>query len=412
VSDAGPGEERESAAARKEADALRRDREKAERAAEKERSRATRDRERADRDRQRAAQAAERDAARRLAEQEKSVREAEKEATQAQRVAEKAALDAAVAARRAARQVEKARLRAETAGLGPEPSGDLPPGLAALWRSPEPGRRGPRPGLTVDRITAAGVALADAEGLPAVSMARVAESLGVTTMALYRYLAGKDELLALMCDAVIDEALGGPLLPEAADDGAEWRDRVEVWCRRQYAVIERHPWLMQAAGAMAVLGPRQVAMLELGLTALRGTPLPVELRVAVIGALSLHVLSEGRVIAEAATMARRAASADAAAELGEQPSHPALVDYATLLARVTDPGAHPEITAALAVDAFGSPAGAASANAEEAYDVGLGLTLMLDGLQALIGRVSAVGPTVRETPGDVPGSTGGPTEDL
>jgi AcrR family transcriptional regulator len=439
VSDAGPEEGREAAAARKEAGALRRDREKADRAAEKERVRATRDREKADRDRAKAAQAAdreaarrraeeersardaERDATRRLTERERSVREAEKEAAQAQRAAEKAALDAAVAAQRAARQVEKARLRAETAGLVPEPSSDLPPGLAVLWRSPEPGRRGPRPGLTVDRITAAGVRLADAEGLPAVSMARVAESLGVTTMALYRYLAGKEELLALMCDAVIDEVSEAPVptwaagAAGAADDGAAWRDRVEAWCRRQYAVIERHPWLMQAVGAMPVLGPRQVAMLELGLTALRGTPLSVELRVAVIGALSLHVLSEGRVIAEAATMARRAAAADAvadaAAEVGVQPAHPALLDYATLLGRLTDPSAHPEITAALAVGAFGTPADAAPADADEAYDVAFGLTLMLDGLQALIDRVSAGGPTVRGTPGDVPGSPGEPAED-
>jgi hypothetical protein len=198
---------------------------------------------------------------------------------------------------------------------------------------------------------------------------------------------------------------------EAADDGAAWRDRVEAWCRRQYAVIDRHPWLMQAVGTMPVLGPRQVAMLELGLTALRGTPLPVELRVAAIGALSLHVLSEGRVIAEAATIARRAASADTAAEPGARPSHPALLDYATLLGRLTDQDAHPEITAALAVGAFGSPAGATSADAEEAYDVGFGLTLMLDGLQALIDRVSAGGRTVREEPGETRGTTAEPTED-
>lgn len=80
-------------------------------------------------------------------------------------------------------------------------------GAAAVRDREKPRLRAESLGLTLARITAAREALADAEGLAAVSMAQVAESLGVTTMALYRYLAGKDELLALMSDA----AIGMPL---------------------------------------------------------------------------------------------------------------------------------------------------------------------------------------------------------
>jgi AcrR family transcriptional regulator len=92
---------------------------------------------------------------------------------------------------------------------GPEPVGDqdsrerrpLPPGLDLLWGRREPGRRGPRPGLSTDAIVEAAVAVADAEGLGAVSMARVAKELGFTTMSLYRHVTSKDELLQLMWNA-------------------------------------------------------------------------------------------------------------------------------------------------------------------------------------------------------------------
>ena len=86
------------------------------------------------------------------------------------------------------------------AGTAAPPS-PLPPGLDLLWGRRERGRRGPRPGLSADAIVDAAVRLADAEGLEAISMARVAAELGFTTMSLYRYVASKDELLQLMFNA-------------------------------------------------------------------------------------------------------------------------------------------------------------------------------------------------------------------
>ena len=77
----------------------------------------------------------------------------------------------------------------------------LPPGLDLLWGRRERGKRGPRAGLSADAIVAAAVRVADAEGLEAVSMARVAKELGFTTMSLYRHVSGKDELLQMMWDA-------------------------------------------------------------------------------------------------------------------------------------------------------------------------------------------------------------------
>ncbi len=82
-----------------------------------------------------------------------------------------------------------------------EPSPPLPPGLDLLWGRRGRGQRGPKPGLTVDAIVAAAIAIADAEGLEAVSMAHVAEQLGFTTMSLYRHVTSKEELLQLMWNA-------------------------------------------------------------------------------------------------------------------------------------------------------------------------------------------------------------------
>lgn len=387
--------------ARKHAEALRRDREKAERAAQKEAARAEKDRERArrdaekaQRDRDRAARAAEKEAERLRAEQERAVREVERDADRAEREAQKAALDARLAAQRAARQVERARLRALAAREpGDEEAGpDLPPGLAVLWRPAPVGRRGPRPGLTLAGIAEAAVALADADGLGAVSMARVAERLGVTTMALYRYVSSKDDLLAVMLDAALAEAVAGAeAVPDAADPGGApaWRTALERWCADQLDLARRHPWAVQTPAAAALPGPARVAFLERGLRALDGTPLSWPEKTAVVGRLSLHVLAEGQVVAAEAQAARAAEAAAAAG--GEEPpaggataGHPALVDYASLLRAVTDPDEHPVLAQALAAGAFD--------DAEAEDDEGRpdwGLRLMLDGVAAVVARAEA-----------------------
>lgn len=242
----------------------------------------------------------------------------------------------------------------------------LPPGFRAMWRSPDPARRGPRPGLTVEGIVAAAVALADAEGLSAVSMARVAEALGVTTMALYRYVGGKDELLAAMYDA----ATGYPPDLTALHAAGGWRPALAEWCRAQLRLALAHPWIGEAT-LPAAFGPGRLAWLEAGLAATQGTALTLHERTAVIGRLSLHMLGELQLVAAAI----RAAPDDGT-------RHPALLDYPTLLRRLVDPVRHPSVTAALAVGAFDD--GEAVEQGDEAVD--FGLDLLLDGVAALVAR--------------------------
>ena len=75
---------------------------------------------------------------------------------------------------------------------------ELPRYLQLLWdREPE-GRRGPKPGRTIQEIGAAGVVVADRDGLDGVSMKSVAAELGMTPMSLYRYVDSKEQLLEVM----------------------------------------------------------------------------------------------------------------------------------------------------------------------------------------------------------------------
>ena len=99
---------------------------------------------------------------------------------------------------------------------------ELPADVALMWRLRETPRRGPKPSLTLDDIVAAAIAIADAEGLAAVSMARVAERLGNSTMALYRHVKSKDDLLVIMSDAALER-------PEPMPEGIDWRTGLTFW---------------------------------------------------------------------------------------------------------------------------------------------------------------------------------------
>src|SRR5919206_5031328 len=116
--------------------------------------------------------------------------------------------------------------------------GTVPEQRLTIWERLERPGRGPRPALTHDQIARAGVEIADEQGLDAVSMRRLAERLGVATMALYRYVASKDDVLELMIDAVSAEI-------ELPRD-AEWRDLAQSFAHQLRAVGLRHHRLTAA----------------------------------------------------------------------------------------------------------------------------------------------------------------------
>jgi AcrR family transcriptional regulator len=145
-------------------------------------------------------------------------------------------------------------------------SGDPERSMALLWRPPDTSavRRGPRSSLAVDRIVAAAVAVADAEGLPAVSMRRLAGELGVPAMTLYSHLPGKGELVDLMLDAVLGELYPDEQTPTTGN----WRARVEAVARANRQFLLRHPWALSVAPPPP--GPNRMRKHEIELRAMDG----------------------------------------------------------------------------------------------------------------------------------------------
>ncbi|MET9271291.1 GntR family transcriptional regulator [Kribbella sp. NPDC003557] len=130
------------------------------------------------------------------------------------------------------------------------------PGVGTVVGPPPRSRRttaGPDdvPELDRDEIVRVGTAIADAEGLAALSMRRIATELGVSTMALYRYVGGKDALVVQMVDAAIGEF---PLREVPGD----WRDAVTAVARVHWAAYRRHLWL---ASAISLSRPQLVPRL-------------------------------------------------------------------------------------------------------------------------------------------------------
>jgi DNA-binding transcriptional regulator YhcF (GntR family) len=113
-----------------------------------------------------------------------------------------------------------------------------------------PGRDGWERALTTERIVAAAMAVADAEGINAASMRRVAADLGVATMSLYRHVADKDDLLMHMMDTALREWR----FPDQPPDG--WRARLELAGRMLWRTFVAHPWL---ASALSLTRPQPVA---------------------------------------------------------------------------------------------------------------------------------------------------------
>ncbi|MBD3550770.1 MULTISPECIES: TetR/AcrR family transcriptional regulator [Streptomyces] len=200
-------------------------------------------------------------------------------------------------------------------------SGDTARSLELLWGGGERPSRGPKPGLTLDRIVTAAVAVADAEGLSAVSMRRLSTELGTGTMSLYRYVPGKAELLDLMLDRVLGEPLPAPReeaaeaagtdRTDAAGSGApDWRAAVDTMARSYLDNLRRHPWLLKINQARTVLGPSALRGLELALGGLRGMGLRDPELIGVIITVNSFVEGLARTQADAAEAVRQTGLSD------------------------------------------------------------------------------------------------------
>lgn len=238
-------------------------------------------------------------------------------------------------------------------------TGDLTRTLELLWSGKEQPSRGPKPGLTLDRIVATAVALADREGISALSMRKVAAELGVGTMTLYRYVPGKGELLDLMLDHV-----NGPAEDVAEHRGKDWRTAMEFIAEGSWTLYTGSPWLLQVSQVRPVLGPSSLTGVESALAALDGVELDGQEKIGLLTALDAYVLGAARthVLQQQATERTG---------LSDEEFWTAQLPY---LERAMTSGAYPHL-AALPENSF-------SMSGEEAMK--FGLRALLDGFQALV----------------------------
>ncbi|WHT17717.1 TetR/AcrR family transcriptional regulator [Crossiella sp. CA-258035] len=240
--------------------------------------------------------------------------------------------------------------------------GDPARSLALLWRTSERASRKGKPELNVDRIVRAAIGIADAEGLGALSMRRVAEELGVGTMSLYTYVPGKGELIDVMLDTVFGE------ITREHPPGT-WRDRLEHVARQNKELYQRHNWLPYVLMSRPVLGPNVTAKYDHELSAIDGIGLSDVEMDSVLWLVLDFTHSAVRGAVESAVAAARSGVTD---EQWWQA-------HAPLLGKVLDPARYP--VASRVGQAAGMEHGAA---ADPAHNFEFGLARVLDGIEVLV----------------------------
>lgn len=152
-----------------------------------------------------------------------------------------------------------------------------------VWERPEPPERPVPAALSRERIVRAAIQLADADGLDAVSLRKVATALDVRPMRLYGYIAGKDELLDLMVDAVH---------AEIQPVGAGWREVLRSLAEATRHAAHEHEWLADLLGGRPQLGPHALASGEAVVAALDGVD--VDAIMPMVAAVNAYVIGAVR----------------------------------------------------------------------------------------------------------------------
>src|SRR5579872_892858 len=225
----------------------------------------------------------------------------------------------------------------DMADAEPQPGGaGLPGGVAAAWGVRERPHKGPRPALSLGRIVAAAVLVADAEGLDAVSMGRVAAELGTAPMSLYRHVSSKEELLTSMVDTAWGEA------PEPPVPGEGWRAGLSRWAWALRAGARRHPWVIRIPLNSLPIMPNEVAWFENALACLADTELTEARKASVIMLLAGYVRNLATTEADIAAAIR--ASGLAPMEW--------MAAYPRMLAQLADPRRFPALSKFVAARVF------------------------------------------------------------
>ena len=240
--------------------------------------------------------------------------------------------------------------------------------LPLLWRRSVPARKavGRRPRLSIDLVVSTAIRIADAEGLEAASMARVAAELSVATMSLYTYVPSRPELADLMVDEVFwSRDLRGEETRDQRGEGT-FRERVRHYAERTFAMYRAHPWLAEVSRARPPLGPGMLAEQEYVLAAVATLGLPLRQLNPAATAISAWVTSAARHEAESALLRRTTGLS----------TDEWWLQRGELWESWFDVEAHPTMTAIWNGGAFDR---GADEQAQDAYEYGLGL--LLEGIE-------------------------------
>ncbi|MEE6287832.1 TetR/AcrR family transcriptional regulator [Georgenia sp. MJ173] len=229
-----------------------------------------------------------------------------------------------------------------------------------LWEGLPATTKGPKPTLTLEQIVSAGIEIADTEGIDALSMRRLATTLGMGTMSLYRYIPSKTELLNLMLDHVSGTQLG------RIDHDGGWRDTLTTAARRGRELYLRHRWLLQVNWARPVLGPGSVAQMEENMSGLTDLPFSDQQTMMVVSLLDAYVTGSVR---------EEILYDNAAVESG-MTEDAFWNNQLPMLVRAMESGKYPTM-ASLDEDVF-------SADWAETFE--LGLRFLLDGIECEVAR--------------------------
>jgi AcrR family transcriptional regulator len=157
-------------------------------------------------------------------------------------------------------------------------------GIDSVWTRDDEQAAGPQP-LSRESIIAAAIEIADADGLEAVSIRRLATKLEARPMSLYSHIERKGDLIDLM----VDEVMGGAVLPDHLPSG-DWRNDLRRISQRTRENIRSHPWMIAVAFRRPIIGPNALRHIDQSLAAVSELPLPPERKRAVLLAVDTYTL--------------------------------------------------------------------------------------------------------------------------
>ncbi|TCZ75257.1 TetR/AcrR family transcriptional regulator [Paenibacillus albiflavus] len=168
----------------------------------------------------------------------------------------------------------------------------LPSGIALSWGFIKQPKRGPKGELSIDKIVDAAIQIANQDGLAAVSMNRVASSLGFTPMSLYRYITSKEDLLVLMQEAVcrievppLDETIG-------------WREEMRQYVLNSIRLFQIYPWMGDIPVSGIPMTPNNLDFVNWALRTVRHFQLSDYEKMSILLLLSSYAKSVGKLSAD------------------------------------------------------------------------------------------------------------------